>query len=168
MVAVLCFIKKEREEFVIIGWPYSDLIKSFMSWVIVVTPSQYFLALLVMPKRKEAPSSDFISHQASSTTKILFLSSDLTWFQMYLVIIYMAMGLNPSSISLIPKTTRLFFMFTLDGWLKKSAYVPLVNFLILLTRASAPSIVSKTCSRSDINGGSMLEKSESEVMSFDA
>src|SRR3989344_5241464 len=81
MVAGDCFIKNCKEEFVIIGFPYSDFIKSATSWVIVVTPSQYFLPLFAKPNKNEAPSSDCISHQASSTTSILFLSFVLTIFQ---------------------------------------------------------------------------------------
>jgi hypothetical protein len=42
---------------------------------------------------------------------------------MYRIIIYKAIGLNDSSISLIPKTTKLLSMEIFDCWLKKSAKV---------------------------------------------
>src|SRR3989344_1375411 len=81
IVADDCFNKICIEELVIMGFPYSDFMKSPTSWVMVVTPSQYFLALLHIPNKNEAPSSVLIIHQASSTTRILFFISERTLFQ---------------------------------------------------------------------------------------
>ncbi len=64
----------------------------------------------------------------------------------------MAMARSSSSISLIPKTTNGFSIVMLVGSLKNWAKVPLVNFLTLLTKDSAPSIPSRTASKSSING----------------
>src|SRR3989344_7005145 len=85
----------------------------------VVTPKKYFLARLAIPNKNDAPSSCFISHQASSTISILFLSSLLTIFQMKCKITYIATGRNSSSISLIEKTTNLFLISRLVGIFKK-------------------------------------------------
>src|SRR3989338_7077201 len=126
--------------------------KSSTSWVMAVTPSQYFLPLFTKPNKNEAPSSVCINHQASSTTKILFLTFVLTIFQMYRITINSAMGFKDSSMSRIPKTIKLLSIDMFDRWLKKPAKVPLVYFLRLRAKDSAPVLFSKISSKSDIKG----------------
>jgi len=58
----------------IIGFPYLLLTKSSMSCEIVVIPNQYFLALLIRPKRKFADISlCSMIHASSHTSNLLFL-----------------------------------------------------------------------------------------------
>src|SRR5581483_2699663 len=123
-----------------------------MSWVMVVTPSQYFLPRLTKPNKNEAPSSDCMSHQASSTTKIRFLMLLRTRFHTYRVIINKAIGFKDSSMSFMPKTTKFFWMLMFDRWLKKEEKVPAVNFLSRRTSDSDPVMLSSTSTKSDIMG----------------
>src|SRR5438105_1885515 len=114
--------------------PYEDFIKSSTSWVMVVTPIQYFRPRFTRPNKKEAPSSDCMSHQASSITKILFFTLVRTVFQMYRMIINKAMGFKDSSISRKPNTTKPLSMEMLDFWLKNPEKVPWVNFFKRLAK----------------------------------
>src|SRR3989338_2885233 len=102
-------------ELVIIGSPYGERRKSPTSWVMVARPRKYFLPLLAREKRKEAVSSDFIIHHASSMTNRRFFSFFLIEFQMKLVMMWMATGFSSSSMSRTEKTTNLLFMSTFVG-----------------------------------------------------
>src|SRR5579884_3303163 len=76
-----CFSKNCIEALATIARPILEPIKSSTSWVTVVTPRLYFLALFARLNKKLAESSYFISCQASSTTRILFFWSVLVLFQ---------------------------------------------------------------------------------------
>src|SRR6266403_2637314 len=119
-----------------------------------------------MEYKKEAVSSDFIIHHASSTTSKRFFSSLRTAFQMKCVTMYMAAGFKSSSMSRTENTTNFLLMSTLVGWLMKLDHEPCVYFVRRCRMESVPSIPDNTISKSDKSGASMVEKSESAVISF--
>src|ERR1035437_9778666 len=119
-----------------------------------------------MEYKNDAVSSDFIIHQASSTTSRRFFRFLRTAVQIKCIIIYIATGFNSSSMSRTENTTNFLLMSTLDGLFKNVAQEPLVYFTNLCTTESLPSIPESTISKSERSGGSIFEKSDSGVMSL--
>src|SRR3989344_5316835 len=78
----------------------------------------------------------------------------------------MAIGRSSSSRSRTEKTTSWLATSTLVGLLKSPENVPWVYFLSRSAKSVAPSMPSSTSCRSCIIGGSILVRSDSEVMSF--
>src|SRR3989338_981879 len=110
-----CFKSICIEELVRIGSPYEDLRKSSTSCVMVTSPKKYFRPRFASPRRKEAVSSDFIIHHASSMSTIRRLSSFLIAFQMKRIIMYIAADLSSSSMSRSEKTIKLELISMFDG-----------------------------------------------------
>jgi hypothetical protein len=165
--ALDCFNNNCIEELVIIGFQYGLQTKSSTSCVIVVIQRLYFLALFTSQKRNFAESSCCIMFQASSITRNLFLLFDLTLFQIWFKITYIAIGLKISSKSLTENTCnhsfKSIFVFCENIQLK----IQVVNFSKRLTILIAQSIVSSTSCKSFIIGISFpVISSSSRVIHF--
>src|SRR3989339_2224665 len=124
------------DELVIIGIPYGEFRKSDTSCVIVEMPRKYLRPRFAIEKRNDAVSSERIIHHASSMTRRRLRSSLRTTFQMWCVMMYIAIGFRSSSMSRTEKTTSFLFMSTFGGRFINPDHVPLVDFERSATRES--------------------------------
>src|SRR3989344_3049090 len=97
------------DELVVIGIPYGEFRKSDTSCVIVEMPRKYLRPRFAMEKRKDAVSCERIIHHASSMTRRRLRNSLRTVVQMWCVMMYIATGLWPPSMSRTERTPSVLF-----------------------------------------------------------